>query len=240
MTKRRRRNRNNKRNRNYGKRRRNQKTFKIYQYKIKTAIVSYVTPTYTEKNLKFVLYDLLTSTQSFQQLSPQYQQYKLERCTFIGMPRVVQGTDPAPVWIYLDTFQNDQFNYSAMEELQGARRLPVKRTSRTTFSNSGRQNDFHYWYDIWTGGADIGDMALRLHSEATPTLDKFWQFQIEFDVKFRGFTVKYEDLKEEKERTIRAISGRSGANELSLETEDPGEEQLNDINSNNDNIVNNI
>lgn len=219
----------NKRNRKFGKRRR--RTFKTYTFKIRTAIVNYATPGYTERNLNFEIYPLLQATSTFQQLKPQYQQYKLEKVTFIGMPRVVQGTDPAPVWIYLDTYGHDSFNYVGIQELQGSRRLPVKRTSYNVFSATGRQDDFHYWYDV--DEAYPGGISIRLHSEAIPDEHKHWQFQIEFSVHFRGFVVKYEENSKNKCRTIREISGSSGDEEQEEENlnQDPGEEEIKTINS---------
>jgi hypothetical protein len=105
---------------------------------------------------------------------------------FLATPRVVDGTDPAPVWIFLDTAENNVFNYTAMEELQGSRCLPVKHFSITSFSKTGRQDDFNYWYDVQTMASNV---AIRLHSEATPTMVKFWQFQLAFQVDFRGLSL---------------------------------------------------
>lgn len=224
-----------KRNRIIGKRKRNTNTFKIYPFRIRSAIVNYVTPEYTNRNLNFIVYDILKDTAVFTQLKVQYQQYKLVKVTLIGMPRVVQGTDPAPVWIYLDTSGRDSFNYAGIQELQGARRLPVKHTSRTTYSQTGRQNDFNYWYDTQT---EEGDVSIRLHSEATPSEQKFWQFQLDFTVHFRGFIADFGSNKNEKCMTIRAISGRSGDDE---EEEELGsnitpDDELNDININDINL----
>jgi hypothetical protein len=159
---------------------------KTYSYKIRTAIVNYITPDYTEKNLKFDLYDLLRETDIYKSLARQYLQYKLDKVTFAATPRSINGTDPAPIWIYFDTSGNNVFNYSAMPELQGSKLLPVKHFSLTSYSSSGRQNDFHYWYDEQT---EASDMAIRLHSEDTPTSSRYWQFQLEFSVKFRALTV---------------------------------------------------
>jgi len=178
------------------------KRHKIYRFVIRTAIVNYVTPDYTERNLKFDIYDLLRSTQVFQVLSGNYLQYKLDKVMFAATPRQVDGTDPAPVWIYLDSSSNNMINYGALQELQGSKPLPVKHFSITSYSTTGRQNDFHYWYDAQT---EASDLAIRLHSEATPTTTKYWQFQLGFKVAFRGFTIpptnglKVKEIKEIKQ-----------------------------------------
>jgi hypothetical protein len=189
---------NNKNNKFFNRKRRNKRKFKrnkhhkIYSYKIRTAIVSYVTPDYTEQNLKFDIYQLLRNTDVFQTIQHQYLQYRLQKVTFAAIPRVVEGTDPSPIWIYLDTNADNNFNYSAMPELQGSKSLPVKHFSLTSYSSTGRQNDFHYWYDVQISA---GDLAIRLHSEATPSAKTFWQFQIEFNVDFRGFIVQTSNTK---------------------------------------------
>lgn len=184
-------NKNNKNNKNKNKKyiKRNYKRFRMYSYKIKTALVTYVTPTYTEQNLNFQLYHLLRETDVFQYLSKQYQQFKIDRVTFIGIPRVVNALDPSPIWVYLDTSGSDSFNYQAIPQLQGSRSLPIKHVSLTKFSNTGRQNDFHYWYDVEGSNSLNGDMSLRVHSEVLPSDKRYWQFQLEYSVKFRGLIV---------------------------------------------------
>jgi hypothetical protein len=183
-----------KRKRRYNKGK-NRKSFKTYNYRIRTALVNYITPTYTEQNLNFQIYYLLRSTEVFQHLAKGYQQFKLDRVTFIGIPRVVNGTDPSPLWIYLDTSGEDTFNYSVMPELQGSKSIPVKHKSYTKFSNTGRQNDFHYWYDVNGSNTINGDVSIRVHSESIPNSSRFWQFQIEFSVKFRGLIVQLAESK---------------------------------------------
>jgi hypothetical protein len=201
----------------------NKKRQKIYTYNIRTAIVNYVTPDYTEKNLKFPIYDMLRDTQVFKVLEKQYLQYKLDKVTFAATPRQVNGTDPAPVWIYLDTNGINQIQYAALQELQGSRPLPVKHFSLTSFSSSGRQNDFHYWYDVQIEGSDV---AIRLHSEAIPNTTKFWQFQIGFKVKFRGFAVTQEQNRNLKvqEVKIKSESSREEKQGLIQENENSDED----------------
>jgi len=175
------------------------KKYKIYSYQIKTPLISYVTPAYTEQNLRFDVYDLLRDTEVFKRLEKVYLQYKLKKVVFTATPRAVTGTDPAIIWIYLDTSGLNNFNYSAMQELQGSRSLPVKHFSLTSYSTSGRQNDFNYWYDVQTEGSDV---TIRLHSEIAPSTEKRWQFQINFYVDFRGFAVTDSNQKENQVKII--------------------------------------
>lgn len=114
------------------------------------------------------------------------------KVTFFAIPRQIGGTDPSPCWIYLDMNNALQFNYANMTELQGSKRLPVKHLSMTTYSSTGRQNDFKYWYDISEQPSTI---CIRLVSEANPSQQKFWQFQIGFVILFRGFTVQIQEQK---------------------------------------------
>lgn len=156
-------------------------------------------------------------------LKPLYTQYKLDRVTFVAIPRQIGGTDPSPAWIYLDVGgMYDQFNYSAIQELQGSRRLPVKNKSFTRYSNTGRQDDFHYWYDITARG----DVYIKLHCESIPTDQKFWQFQLEYTVHFRGFVVPVEGNRG-IERTIRAIKNGEGEAEREEVGEKPYPDELN-------------
>jgi len=187
------------------------KRHKIYEYVIKSPIVNYVTPEYELTNLKFDVYAILTSTQVFTALAKNYLQYNLKRVTFMAIPRSVDGTDPAPIWIYLDiNGQTSNFNYADMPELQGSKLLPVKRYSMTSYRSTGRQNDFHYWYDMSEYNSTL---AIRLHSAALPNEKKFWQFQIGFVVQFRGFTVEVSNNKKileiNKQTDIKFISSES-------------------------------
>lgn len=196
----------NKRNNNVGRKKFNQnkanKRFKVYHYVIRTAIVNYITPDYTEQNLNFQVGRLLLSNNTYSLLAKQYQQYRLDKVTFVAIPRQVGGTDPSPIWIYLDTEGlTDGFNYNAIQEIQGSRQLPVKYKSFTHFSQSGRQDDFHYWYDT----DQRADFSIRLHSEAPPNNSKFWQFQIEYSVSFRGFIVPEEEEGESKAIKVQQI-----------------------------------
>jgi predicted RNA-binding protein Jag len=160
----------------------------VYNFTIRTAIVNYITPEYTEKNLSFDIYELLESTQVFLKLREIYLQFKLKKVMFAATPRVVGGTDPSPAWIYLDTAANNIIHYSSLQELQGSRALPVKRFSVTSYTKSGRQNDFNYWYD--TQQLPNIDLAIRLHCETPPDEHRHWQFQIGFQVDFRGLVIQ--------------------------------------------------
>jgi hypothetical protein len=210
----------NKRNNNSGRKSKNKSGMKLYKYKIKTALVNYITPTYTEQNLDFQVYYLLRSTEVFQQISGQYQQFKLNRVTFIGIPRTVNGTDPSPIWIYLDTSGQDTFNYSGLPELQGSRQIPVKHRSYTKFSNTGRQNDFHYWYDVSGSNELNGDVSIRVHSESIPNSSRFWQFQIEFSVAFRGLITKVAESKKEKGIKVEIPAGSEGDQAVEMVAEE--------------------
>jgi hypothetical protein len=134
------------------------------------------------------VYEILSETQVFQALRNYYLQFRLKKVMFAATPRVVDGTDPAPVWIYLDTAANNMIHYASLQELQGSRPLPVKHFSITSFSSSGRQDDFNYWYD--TQQYPQMNVSIRLHSEATPTLVKFWQFQLGYQIEFRGLVIQ--------------------------------------------------
>lgn len=165
------------------KRYNNNKVPRTYKYLIKSPLINYTTPDYTEQNLKFTLNLILQNTQVFNQLSQQYLQYRLKKVIFYAIPRVVNAIDPSPVWIYLDTnAENTSFNYVAIPQLQGSRSLPIKHVSLTTFRSTGRQVDFNYWHDI----DDIDyDLAIRLRSEQEPNDRRYWQFQIGYQLEFR-------------------------------------------------------
>jgi hypothetical protein len=161
----------------------------VYSYRIITASINYNTPTYTQKNLRFNIYELLQEADVWKQISPSYGQFRLTRVVFTATPRLVAGTDPSPVWIYLDTQDNSlTFNYEALESLQGARKLPVKHFSLTSFKSSGRQNDFNYWYDMIDAPYQ-NSMSIRLRSLTVPDEHIHWSFQIMFYVQFRRLFV---------------------------------------------------
>lgn len=165
------------------------KRLQVYSYRFITASINYNTPTYTQKNLRFNIYDLLQETTLWSKISPMYGQFRLKRVVFSSTPRIVSGTDPSPVWIYLDTQDNSlTFNYEALETLQGARKLPVKHFSLTSFSSSGRQNDFNYWFDMINAPYE-NSMSIRLRSLTMPDEHIHWTFQIMFYVQFRRLFV---------------------------------------------------
>jgi hypothetical protein len=163
---------------------------KQYSHVVKTPIIQFEQPTYTNQNLKFNIYDLIFSNTVFQQIVENYSQFRLKKITFFAIPCLVDGHDPSPIWIYLDADGNNtQFNYANMPETQGSKLLPNKRFSMTSFSSTGRQNDFHYWYDS-NQYPDANTLAIRLHCANGPKPDPDWQFQLGFVMEFRGFKAK--------------------------------------------------
>lgn len=157
--------------------------------------INYNTPTYTERNLRFNIYELLQQTSVWAKISPLYGQFRLMKIVFNATPRLVSGTDPSPVWIYLDTQDNSlTFNYETLPNLQGARKLPVKHFSLTTFSSSGRQNDFKYWYDMIDSPYQ-NSMSIRLRSLTLPDEHIHWSFQILFYVQFRRMFIPLAEAK---------------------------------------------
>jgi hypothetical protein len=168
-------------------------------------------------------------------LKKEYSQFKLQKVTFFSIPRSIGGTDPSPCWIYLDTNGDSQvFNYSHMPELQGSKRLPVKHLGITSYSSTGRQNDFKYWYDMTTTDLESKDLSIRLTSEAEPNSSKFWQFQIGYVVYFRGLIVPYPNNKVSQDQKIKIISESSnkigevkaeGLEALGASPEQQGEEE---------------
>lgn len=195
--------------RNKRKNNNNTKGNKVYSYQIRTPIIEYATPTYTEQNLSFDIYGLLLETEVFTRLSPLYTQVKLNKIVFNATPRVVNALDPSPIWIYLDREGAPQFNYSAIPQLQGSRSLPIKHYSLTSYSATGRQTDFHYWRDIKDIQNPVG-LILRLRSAVAPTDKRYWSFQMTFYVSFRGLKmplaastkVNSVSIKNEKDKEI--------------------------------------
>jgi hypothetical protein len=190
----------------------NNRNHKVYKFTIKSAIVKFVTPDYTEKNLKFDIYEILSGTEVFDKLRVLFLQFKLKKVMFAATPRTVSGTDPTKVWIYLDTAANNIIHYASIQELQGSRALPVKRFSITSYSTTGRQDDFNYWYDCQQ--YPQMNVAIRLHSEAYPTDVEYWQFQLGFQVEFRGLVIQVSNnlkgIKQEKE-TETKLKGQVGS-----------------------------
>jgi hypothetical protein len=175
-------------------------TFTKYKFSVRSSLVNFSTPEYSEKNLNFDVYEILASTEVFDNLRKIYQQFRLKRVTFAATPRTVGGTDPPPIWIYLDTKSNNMINYASLQELQGARTIPTKHFSLTSFRTSGRQNDFNFWYDCQQY-PEI-DLSIRLHCDTYPTNITFWMFQLGYSLEFRGLVIqttsnmKVEQIKE--------------------------------------------
>jgi hypothetical protein len=214
-------------------RRNNVRRHQEYTYKIRTPIISYVSPDYTQRNLKFDIFDLLQSNPVFDKVLHMYNQYKLTKVIFAATPRIQQAHDPAPIWIYLDTEGYDtEFNYTGLPELQGSRSLPVKHFSLTSYSTSGRQKDFNYWEDF----TEMKDgLAIRLHCAEAPTADATWQFQIQFNITVRGMKLPStnnkkligEENKDEKVKITNRLESPLG-NEQGLQKEDKKEEENED------------
>lgn len=164
------------------------RTQKVYRFTLKTPLVSYATPTYTEKNLVVDVWDTILENSVFSKLGPLFSQVKLNRLAFRSMPRTLGGNDPKPIWIYLDTNGATTFNYTDMPQLQGSRTIPVKRNSYTVYTSTGRQTDFHYWRDMNNLQTPVG-LKLRIRSEAEPSNQVFWAFQLIFNLSFRGMVL---------------------------------------------------
>jgi hypothetical protein len=196
----------------------------VYAYTVRTPIINYEQPDYTQQNLRFSIYDLLYSNVVFQQLIKQYNQFKLDKVTFFSIPCLVDGHDPSPIWIYLDQDGNNtQFNYANMPELQGSKLLPNKRFSMTSYSSTGRQNDFHYWYD--SQSAESNTLAIRLHCANDPTPDPAWRFQLGFVLKFRGFKAQDDNNKMTKDEVVKLTKNTKLVSESHIEKEGEGPEK---------------
>lgn len=174
------------------------RTQKVYRFTLKTPLVSYATPTYTEQNLVIDVWDSIIENSVFGKLGPLFSQVKLNRLAFKAIPRSLAGNQPKPIWIYLDTNGQGTFNYVSLPQLQGSKMLPVQRNSYTVYTSTGRQTDFHYWRDMNNLQTPIG-LKLRIRSEAEPTNQVYWSFQISFNLSFRGMVLPVtESLKMEQ------------------------------------------
>jgi hypothetical protein len=167
----------------YNKRsRRSKRQFRTYSFAIVTDYIDYSSTQFDSQNLKFDLLNLLTTNDVFIKLMEMYQQYKITSINFKAIPRTVNGTQPKPCIIFLDTQNSLQFNYTGLERLQGAKHLSGKRTQTINFKTTGRQDDFSYWFDPLDGP----NCSIRLRSLAEPSTSVFWQFQLKFYIKVRG------------------------------------------------------
>jgi hypothetical protein len=164
------------------------RTQKVYRFTLKTPLVSYATPTYTEQNLVVDVWESIVENSVFNKLGPLFSQVKLNRLALKAIPRSLAGNQPKPIWIYLDTNGAPTFNYINMPQLQGSKMLPVQRNSYTVYTSTGRQTDFHYWRDTNNLQTPIG-LKLRIRSEAEPTNQVYWSFQISFNLSFRGMVL---------------------------------------------------
>jgi hypothetical protein len=162
--------------------RRVKKVYKNYNFIVKTDLISYCTPDYTERNLKFDLESLLQSNTTFQTLKKMYINYKIKCVNFKAVPRVINGTQPQPCFIYLDTNNGYNFNYTALPRLQATKMLTGKRSQTFKFKARGRQDDFGYWFSANDGPT----ASIRLRSQAAPDTNIFWQFQLIYFITMRG------------------------------------------------------
>jgi hypothetical protein len=166
----------------------------VYEFTIKTDLIDYSTPSYTEKNLHFEVPILLTANDVFNELIEEFMQFKLESVGLIAYPRSVNGTDPSNIWIFLDMQNESSFNYSAMPLLQGSRKISVKTPSTTYYRLSGRQTDFGMWKDTRSVTSYDNNLSIRLHSATYPDEHKHWTFQLVYILKFRGFRLPQNTL----------------------------------------------
>jgi hypothetical protein len=176
----------------------NFKNYKIHNVVIATNLVEYNTTQFDSQNIKFVLAELLNDNNTFQYLSKMYQSYKIRMVAFKSMPRIVNGTQPKVCWITLDAQDSPNFNYVAMPQLQSSKVLSIKNNMTTYFKLSGRQDDFNYWYN-----ANLYDgptASIRLRSQAAPTSDTYWQFQVKYFISFRQMKLPLsEEIQSEKQ-----------------------------------------
>jgi hypothetical protein len=172
------------------------KIFKNYSFYFKTGLIPFATPDYTQQNLKFNLLALLNECEMFNKLKEIYQSYKIRFVTFKAMPRYVNGTAPKPCYIYLDTQDLLNFNYTAIPTLQRSKILSTKRNQTIKLKSQGRQDDFNYWFDTTDGP----NASIRLRSEAEPTNQVYWMFQIGFAIVMRGMVlpIQEETVKEQQ------------------------------------------
>jgi hypothetical protein len=159
---------------------------------IKTDLISYSTPDYTERNLKFDLESLIQTNSTFQTLKKLYLNYKIKSVNFKAIPRVINGTQPQPCYIYLDTQNGYNFDYTALPRLQSSKLLTGKRSQTFKFKPRGRQDDFGYWF---SSAFDGPTASIRLRSQAVPDSNIYWQFQITYFITMRGMVQENEQSK---------------------------------------------
>jgi hypothetical protein len=121
-----------------------------------------------------------------------YLSYKIKSINFKGIPRVINGTQPQPCYIYLDTQNNSNFNYTALPRLQSAKMFNGKRTQTFKFKARGRQDDFGYWFHANNDGPTA---SIRLRSQAAPDTNIYWQFQITYFIQMRGMVQELQESK---------------------------------------------
>jgi hypothetical protein len=113
---------------------------------------------------------------------------KLNKLAFKSIPRTLGGNQPKPIWIYLDTNGAETFNYQNLPEYQGSKMLPINKNTMTFYKTTGRQTDFHYWRDLKDIQTPVG-LKLRIRSEAEPTNQVYWSFQVFYSLSFRGMVL---------------------------------------------------
>lgn len=108
--------------------------------------------------------ELIANDVRFDLFQALFQQWKLNSITIQANPLLSQGNSPPPLYCYLSYRGTDTGVTADTVQTTGRKISSSLKGSTLSFSSTGRQNDFHYWFD--TLNTDMPSLCFYL---ATPT-----------------------------------------------------------------------
>lgn len=164
-----------------------------------------------------------------------FQQWKLNSITIQASPLLNQGNSPPPLYCYLSYRGTDTGVTADTVQTTGRRLSSSLRGSTLSFSSTGRQNDFHYWFD--TLNSDMPSLCFYLAApttvQVTSSIGVVVVVSVNFSVRFPTlFSVsKAKQLQSKLENWTNKVNLEKPLNLAEREKEMLEDSVLNDIES---------
>jgi hypothetical protein len=160
----------------------------VYPYDVNVNFWIQYTSGGNNRNYSIDIKEMLLNDNYFSTLAKIYQTFALQYTQVVVSARQVNGTmPPAGYIIYLvDGDADTGLSYEDIPNTQGTKYLSNSRTTRFTYSRSGRQPDTGYWYDTtFTGEANMSQkIKIRLEENMRQDIGYYYG-RVRFRVLFK-------------------------------------------------------
>jgi hypothetical protein len=102
---------------------------------------------YSTQNISVEIFEMLRNNTFFQAYSKLYQYYNVKFVKLFTTPNFKEGSAPPIGYVMLQGNDQRGIQYSDIPKMPQAKKIYSGATSIYSFSRTGRQEDFNYWYN---------------------------------------------------------------------------------------------